>query len=256
MEKRFNDVLSRTNKMNTISRIINEYFKDSSTSEYMTTFENMKLSKTLLFRLPKNSNIEYEFLRTLIEETCNIGAVQNHYKYTSVDEYGLSQDLYVIYFKFIMIGSETVNNIHTTLLQYGYMDMHVYNDSYLIPIRIFYDARVNKRVISANREFNRNKTDNVERFKDPEKNTSQRINREPELEPNKQPLVEENQKLTTKVEYLESSVNLLKKELKETKRRLAELEDDHKWWRKILHNKMETMRTELYDDIIDRLNRE
>ena len=117
--------------MNTISRIINEYFKDSSTSEYMTTFENMKLSKTLLFRLPKNSNIEYEFLRTLIEETCNIGAVQNHYKYTSVDEYGLSQDLYVIYFKFIMIGSETVNNIHTTLLQYGYMDMHVYNDSYL-----------------------------------------------------------------------------------------------------------------------------
>jgi hypothetical protein len=256
--------------MKSLTSLINTYFDPGASSVY-ATYENLHRSNTIILRLPENVYIAGEYLTNVLEQDYPLGTVDSFNTQTHIDANGTMQTIYMFRFKWMLFGSTTVNDLFEALITFGYRDIHLCIDTMIVPIRIFYDARIEKRM-----RFNK-KTSTLSQIIDQTHQNDQPFDNrldliKKEIDTNHKAfeeitqaditnLYDENRKLTKKMEDLEKLVLPLTEKLNESNSKIIELtkkldliKESVKWDSKFIHNKIDTMKRDIASDVYERVS--
>lgn len=234
--------------MTTLSELVHPYFDEVAISNG-ATMDNLILSRFLLVRLPINVIVDVDYLIQILETSYNIGSVYHHTQYTRTFENNTFQHIFIIHFKWIIIGSNVVKSLHDCLMTYGYNDICINYKNYIIPIRIFYDVDIEMKMISmqvssiSNNQIKKQidiATTSLK--KDLRKNYE---SYEGIVEADIIMLNENTLHLATKLDSTEKKLEETQIKLKQTTEKLLEVEESLKWWRKGLYNRIQTLENDL-----------
>jgi hypothetical protein len=236
--------------MTTLSQLVHPYFDEVAISNGATE-DNLIMSRILLVRLPINVIVDVDYLIQLLETGYNIGSVYHHTQYTRTFANNTFQHIFIIHFKWIIIGSNVVKSLHDCLMTYGYNDICINYENYIIPIRIFYDVDVEMKMISiqmssmSNNQIKK-QIDIVTASlkKDLRKNYE---SYEGIVEADIIMLNENTLHFATKLDSTEKRLEETEIKLQQTTAKLLEVEDSLKWWRKGLYNRIKTLENDLAD---------
>lgn len=249
--------------MKTITSMVRYYFDNNAISQY-ATYENLYRSSTLIVRLPENVHIEGDYLGNIFEQNYIIGTINNFMKQTNIDNNGIMQTIYIYKFKWILVGSSVVHEMFENIIAYGFHDVNLCIDNMVIPIRIFHDARIEKRLRVPVTNNNSQKKDTHhstdEKFDFLEKDIQKKIKAFEEItESDISNLYEENKILTKKVEELENLVQPLTEKLIESDKQINDLikkidliKESLKWDTKFLYNRIDTLKHDMIDYVVEK----
>jgi hypothetical protein len=268
--------LNTFSSKDTFTKMVNSYFHQNAISNF-DEYKNPEFlynNKTFLIRPPPNVNIDFDYIRNIIETQHPIGVIETCNKNTTIDYGGNFQHLFVVRFSIIYLDSELVNKLYESLQTYGYSDILIcFDPTYNITLRLFCDARIDGKITKfqspdylSNKFHSHVHTFNVYTMIN-EKFTiyKPQIQIETDKMYEKIKSIEEMQatqigsnssnKEDTRINELEKIILDLKSGLKASNERISKNEEELKWWRKGLYNQIATLKSDfniiVEDKIID-----